>query len=94
MMDTAKSADIVARLVARLRIMVREEIRSSRMIQRRRGRVVTVNAGPPATVDVELGSSGITISGVHYLASYTPTAEDTVWVDLVDGDPLVIGKQA
>lgn len=93
-LDTAKTADVVTRLVARLRVMVREEIAHSRMIVRRRGEVVAVNVGPPASVDITIGGSDVTVPGVRYMASYSPTVADIVWVDLIGDDPLVIGKQA
>lgn len=93
-LDTAKTADVVSRLVSRLRVVVREEIDHSRFVRRRRAEVVAVNAGPPASIDIVIGGGNVTVPGVRYLSSYNPVVGDIIWVDLVGDDPLVIGKQA
>lgn len=60
-------------------------------LQLRKGQVSAVSA---PTVTITLGGSTTTIAGVSYLASYTPTVNDVVFV-LVDGPSLlVLGKLA
>jgi hypothetical protein len=46
------------------------------------------------SLTLTLGGSTTPIAGVRYLASYTPTAGDTVVVDHVGSDIMVIGKLA
>lgn len=54
------------------------------------GTVTATAVGPPATVTITL--RGQSISGVHYLTSYTPTVTDKVLV-LTGGQQLaVLGK--
>ncbi|MGH9095730.1 MAG: hypothetical protein ACRDXE_11260 [Acidimicrobiales bacterium] len=54
--------------------------------------VQNVFAGPPPTVDLFM--DGGTIPSVSCLASYQPAAGDTVIVDFLGGNPIVIGPAA
>lgn len=56
--------------------------------------VASHTAGPPASVGITLGGSSTVVTGVRYLASYTPADGDTVWVLRNGGDLLVLGKLA
>lgn len=53
--------------------------------------VTAVNAGPPASVNIEDNGP---ITGVRYLNSYTPTVNDVVWAMVDEPDILVLGKLA
>ncbi len=59
----------------------------------RQAKVVTVNVSP-ATLDVQIAGSANTLPRVKYLSSYSPTANDKVWLISFGADLLVIGKQA
>ena len=59
----------------------------------RQAKVVTVNVSP-ATLDVQIAGGANTLPKVKYLSSYSPTANDTVWLISFGADLLVIGKQA
>ena len=59
----------------------------------RQAKVVTVNVSP-ATLDVQIAGGANTLPSVKYLSSYSPTANDTVWLISFGADLLVIGKQA
>ncbi len=59
----------------------------------RQAKVVTVNVSP-ATLDVQIAGGANTLPKVKYLSSYSPTANDTVWLMSFGADLLVIGKQA
>lgn len=60
-------------------------------VSRRQGTITAVNTGPPRSVDVNLGASGITLPGCRYLASYFPVVGDAVFVDFLGTDPFAIG---
>lgn len=62
---------------------------------RRRGKVTGVAGvgGSPATCEVDVGNSGVSVP-MRYLASYAPSTNDQVIVDWVGGDPYVTGKLA
>jgi hypothetical protein len=59
----------------------------------RQGRVVALNVSPNS-VDVQIAGDTNTLPRVRYLASYTPTSSDTIWLLSNGSDLLVIGKQA
>ena len=59
----------------------------------RQAKVVTVNTSPNS-VDVQIAGGANTLPRVKYLNSYSPTANDTVWLISFGADLLVIGKQA
>ena len=59
----------------------------------RQAKVVTVNVSP-ATLDVQIAGGANTLPRVKYLSSYSPTANDTVWLISFGADLLIIGKQA
>lgn len=94
MLDQTRTSDVLARLSRRLRIMVREELNHARIIERRQAVVATVNAGPPKSVDIKIAKSDTVIPNVRYLSSYVPSVSDTVWVDDLGGDLIVIGDLA
>lgn len=54
------------------------------------GTVTATAAGPPATLTITL--RGQSLSGVHYLTSYTPTINDKVLVLLGGQQLAVLGK--
>lgn len=56
--------------------------------------VVTATATGPNRVTIKLGGSTVAIAGVRYLASYSPTVNDTVFVLANGVDLLVLGKLA
>ena len=60
----------------------------------RQGRVVALNTSPNNSVDVQIAGDTNTLPKVRYLASYTPTSNDTIWLLANGSDLLVIGKQA
>ncbi len=60
----------------------------------RQGRVVALNTSPNNSVDVQIAGGANTLPRVKYLSSYSPTANDTVWLISFGADLLVIGKQA
>lgn len=64
----------------------------SLIVGRRKGVVLAVNAGPPPSVDVALGTS--TLPAVRHLQSYAPMVGDDVFVEFAGPDPLVTGKAA
>ena len=66
---------------------------STPVLRLRQGKVVTVNVSP-ATLDVQIAGGANTLPKVKYLSSYSPTANDTVWLISFGADLLVIGKQA
>ena len=55
-----------------------------------RATVTAVQAGPPATVDIQQGSLSV-VPGVRYDASLTPTVGMAVWGLTVGGDWQVCG---
>lgn len=57
-------------------------------------RQATVTGTWGTTVTITFAGDATEIHGVHYLASYSPTVSDVVWVDIKGGDLLIIGKQA
>jgi len=59
----------------------------------RQAEVITVNVSPNS-VDVQIAGGANTLPSVKYLDSYSPTANDTVWLISFGADLLVIGKQA
>lgn len=58
----------------------------------RQAKVTAVNAGPPHSVDIMLG--GNPVPRVRYLASYSPTVADSVWLVQFGPDILILGKLA
>lgn len=60
----------------------------------RQGKVVGINTSPNNSVDVQIAGDTNTLPRVRYLASYTPTSNDTIWLLANGSDLLVIGKQA
>lgn len=63
-------------------------------VARLRRRQAVVQSVQTGSVTIRLGASTVDITGVRYLASYSPVAGDTVWV-LVDGpDLLIFGRVA
>ena len=66
---------------------------STPVLRLRQGKVVTVNVSP-ATLDVQIAGGANTLPKVKYLSSYSPTANDTVWLISFGADLLIIGKQA
>jgi hypothetical protein len=59
-----------------------------------KGVIIATHTGP-ARVDIqEGGDTSVTIPDVRYLASYTPTVGDNVWILVRDDDRLVLGKEA
>ena len=66
---------------------------STPVLRLRQGKVVTVNVSP-ATLDVQIAGGANTLPKVKYLSSYSPTANDTVWLISFGADLLLIGKQA
>lgn len=93
-LDTARTNDVITRLVEKMRVMVRQEVSRSHVVTRRQGVVTAVATGPPASLSVEIGGSDTVVSGVRYLNSYSPSVGHTVWVDIQDSDPIVIGRLA
>jgi hypothetical protein len=74
--------------------------RPDRGLTLRKGKVISSSAGPPPTIELQLGGATnedgtpATIKGVSYLSSYAPGIGHIVWV-LVNGpDMLVLGHQA
>jgi len=59
----------------------------------RQAKVVLVNVSPNS-VNVQIAGGANTLPSVKYLSSYSPTANDTVWLISFGADMLVIGKQA
>ena len=59
----------------------------------RQAKVVTVNVSPNS-VSLQIAGGANTLPSVKYLSSYSPTANDTVWLISFGADMLVIGKQA
>ena len=59
----------------------------------RQAKVVLVNVSPNS-VNVQIAGGANTLPSVKYLSSYSPTANDTVWLISFGADLLVIGKQA
>ena len=55
----------------------------------RQGKIVAVSA---PTVSVQIAGSSVTVNGVHYLASYAPAVNDTVWLARQGTMIFVIGK--
>jgi len=65
-------------------------------IERRQAVITAVNLdanGVPATCDIIIGNSGVTVPGVAFLCMVTPNVNDVVWVDIKGDDPLIIGCQ-
>lgn len=63
----------------------------NRGLRLRQGKVISVQTG---SVTVTIGASTVAVPGVKYLASYSPTANNVVWM-LTDGETiLIIGKLA
>lgn len=56
--------------------------------------VVTATATVPNRVTLTIGGSTDTVTDVRYLASYSPTIADTVWLLQNGTDLLVLGKLA
>jgi hypothetical protein len=59
----------------------------------RQGKVITVNVSPNS-IDVQIAGDVNTLPKVKYLASYSPTALDIIWLLGNGSDLLAIGKQA
>jgi len=62
---------------------------SENTVRRRLGRICDVTGG---SATVCLGDSDEEIEDVAFLASYSPTIDDIVWIDIKDGDLLIIGS--
>ena len=58
------------------------------------GKVATVVTGPPKTVSVYLDGSAAATPNIRYHNSYSPTVGDTVHVELVGGQFIVLDKLA
>lgn len=69
-------------------------IQAPGQITRRQAIVESIIPGPPKRVTLKFSPSDPTSFPAAYLAWYTPALGDTVWVDFVGPDPLVLGKQA
>lgn len=54
--------------------------------------VVTAIGTSPNSVTINLSGGTDTISGVRYLASYTPTVSDVVFLIINNNDIVVLGK--
>lgn len=74
---------VVVATLARMRVPVRKQ-----------ATVTVVTVGPPKTVTLAFYTGDTSAATARYLASYAPTVGDVVWVDTLDGDPMVIGKLA
>lgn len=61
-------------------------------LQLRQAKVVSADATTPPTITITLDDTNI--SGVRYFASYTPTANDNVWLLVNGSDILALGKLA
>ena len=59
----------------------------------RQGKVIVVNTSP-ASIDVQIAGDTNTLPKVKYLASYSPTTNDIIWLLANGSDLLAIGKQA
>jgi hypothetical protein len=59
----------------------------------RQGKVIAVNTSP-ASINVQIAGDSNTLPSVKYLSSYSPTANDTIWLLSSGADLLCIGKQA
>jgi len=59
----------------------------------RQGKVITVNVSPNS-IDVQIAGDANTLPKVKYLASYSPTINDIIWLLANGSDLLAIGKQA
>ena len=59
------------------------------------GTILSVQTGPPHSVTITIGGSSQPVPGVIYDASYTPVANDVVWLlQTEDDDWFVGGKRA
>lgn len=56
--------------------------------------VVATHTGPNRIDIHEAGDTTVTIPNVSYMASYSPTNGDTVWLLRIDEDRIVLGKLA
>lgn len=62
-----------------------------RGLRLRQGKVSSIQTG---SVTITIGGSTATVAGVKYLASYSPTTNDAVWM-LSDGrNVIILGKLA
>lgn len=60
-------------------------------VSRRQAKVIAVFGD---VVTITFPGDTTPIPGVYRLASYSPTVNDIVWVDIKGGDLLILGKQA
>ena len=56
--------------------------------------VVTAISASPASLSIKVSGSTTAITGIRYLASYTPTVNDVVVCVLNERDLIVLGKLA
>lgn len=56
--------------------------------------VTATTAGPPATITIQISGDTTEISGIRYLASYTPSTSDIVFCLINKNDILVLGDLA
>ncbi len=59
----------------------------------RQGKVIVVNVSPNS-INVQIAGDTNTLPSVKYLSSYSPTANDIIWLLSNGSDLLCIGKQA
>ena len=60
----------------------------------RQGVVNAVVTGPPKTVTVTLSGGSTQLTGLRYLAAYTPAVNDVVWLAQNGTDLFVLGVLA
>lgn len=63
-------------------------------VTRHRGEITATSAGPPATVSVKIDGQTTALSGIRYLASYSPVVGDIVEILIDDTDVLILGDLA
>ena len=56
------------------------------------GVVAVIDAGPPITLEVNVGGAAVTSKGIRYLSSYVPTVGDTVMMSWYGTDLVVLGS--
>lgn len=59
----------------------------------RQGKVIVVNVSPNS-INVQIAGDTNILPSVKYLSSYSPTANDIIWLLSNGSDLLCIGKQA
>lgn len=83
-LGTAAHPHTLARVIGRAAATLRGTV------TRTYGQILSTQAGPPRTVTVSIAGDPTPVAGVSFVSSYAPTVGDTVAIDFLGNDPVVV----